>query len=374
MNYEKNTAVISVLLTALVLSFSIGLCISKKESFSENENRYLEPFPNFTFQDLKSGRYTKDMESYLADHFPFRDSFMNLKTRFELSLGKREINGVYIGKDGYLIEKYPTPSNTEKIISAFNRLEEALTEAEVSLMLVPTAVSVYADKLPAFAEDSRQMETLKEIYERVAFPAIDVYSILMQHKENEPLFYRLDHHWTSYGAYLAYQAYCENQGLTAVPLEALEKKVVTEDFKGTVYSKVNDYSLPGDAITIYEHPGQRLRVVYGDSGSVSDSLYEYSYLEKKDKYSFFLNNIHPFIEITNESYEGEDELVIIKDSYANCMVPFLTENFKKIYVVDPRYYKESVSEFINRNKKIKRILLLYNMNTMDSDLGIGGIY
>ncbi len=65
---------------------------------------------------------------------------------------------------------------------------------------------------------------------------------------------------------------------------------------------------------------------------------------------------------------------MIKDSFANCFVPFLAEHYKKIYVVDTRYYKDAISEFINQNKKIKDVLVLYNMNTIDSDLGVGGIY
>ena len=149
---------------------------------------------------------------------------------------------------------------------------------------------------------------------------------------------------------------------------------MTEEFKGTIYSKVNDYGHKGDSIVIYENPSQRLAVHYTDTGEVSDSLYAEEYLEKKDKYSFFLNNIHPLTEITNETVNTRESLVLIKDSYANCMVPFLANHYKTIYVVDPRYYREAVSELIKREETVGDVLLLYNMNTIDMDLGIGGIY
>ena len=98
-------------------------------------------------------------------------------------------------------------------------------------------------------------------------------------------------------------------------------------------------------------------------------MYEESYLSKKDKYSYFLDNNHYFIEITNNEISTNEELLVIKDSYANAFIPFLVGNYKKIYVIDPRYYKKSISEYIQQ-KKIKNVLFLYNIKTIDNDLGI----
>ncbi|MBP3544661.1 MAG: hypothetical protein J6J86_10570 [Lachnospiraceae bacterium] len=364
-----------LLIWAMILLLTVFLCVSEKKEFSEQENRYLSSFPEFSWEALKDGDYTADLESYLADHFPFRDFFMGVKTGFELFTGSKEINDVYIAKDGYLIEKYQKPMNTEKIIRVFNSLDEAVTEAEVYLMLVPTASEIYADKLPKNAPVGSQMATLTQIYEETECEAVYVADALREQKgSEEALFYRTDHHWTSYGAYVAYQEFCKVQGFEAVELSAMQEKTVTEEFKGTIYSKVNDYTHEGDAITIYENPSQKLTVHYTDTGEVTDSLYNYEYLEKKDKYSFFLNNIHPMIEITNEAADTERELVLVKDSYANCMVPFLVNHYSKVYVIDPRYYKNAVSELVNENTAHTDILLLYNMNTIDTDLGIGGIY
>lgn len=364
-----------LLICGMILLFTVFLCVSKKKEFSEQENRYLSSFPEFSWEALKDGDYTADLESYLADHFPCRDFFMGVKTGFELATGSKEINDVYIAKDGYLIEKYQKPTNTEKIIRVFNGLDEAVTEAEVYLMLVPTASEIYADKLPENAPVGSQIATLTEIYEAVSCRPVYVAEALEGQKDGEKeLYYRTDHHWTSYGAYVAYQEFCKVQGFEAVELSAMEEKTVTEEFKGTIYSKVNDYTREGDEITIYENPAQKLTVNYTDTGEVTDSLYNYEYLEKKDKYSFFLNNIHPMIEITNEAADTDRELVLIKDSYANCMVPFLVNHYSKIYVIDPRYYKNAVSELVNENTARTDVLLLYNMNTIDTDLGIGGIY
>lgn len=367
-------SITAVFLAAFVLLFAVAFLITEKQEFSEGENRYLEKFPEFTFSSLKEGKYTEKLQSYLSDHFPMRNLFMGLKAETEIALGKREIGGVYIAKDGYLIEDYAAPKNTDKIVGQFEKFAESLEGAEVSLMLVPTAITIYGEKLPALAPVRSQLQTRDEIYGRLDFSTIDCYDALMEAKKDNELYYRTDHHWTGYGAYAAYTAYCEAKEIVPLPLDRFEITEVSTDFKGTVYSKLNDAKIKADTITIFENPENRLTVYYEDKKETADSLYNFEYLEKKDKYSMFLNNIHPFIEITNETADSDKELALIKDSYANCMVPFLVNHYRKVYVFDTRYYRGGPSKFINENRQITDVLLLYNMNTLDNDTGIGGIY
>ena len=374
----KIQSITVVIIMLLILLFFLAFLMSKKQTFSEGENRYLQTFPAFSLAELKEGKYTEKLQNYVTDHFPLRDCLMELKAETEIAFGKRKMNGVYICRDDYLIEEYEIPENTEKIIGQFAKFSESVEYADVSLMLVPTAVTVYEDKLPALTPTRRsQMEVRREILDRLSTSKIleiDCYDALMEVKEDFELYYRTDHHWTSYGAYAAYTAYCEAKGLTPVPLDGFKITEVTSDFRGPVYSKLHDGQMKSDTITVFENPDSKLTVLYQDTGETSDSLYNFEYLEKKDKYSLFLNNIHPFIEITNEAASSVDELALIKDSYANCMVPFLTNHYRKIYVFDTRYYKGGPSAFINENRQITDVLLLYNMNTLDGDLGIGGIY
>ena len=367
-------SITAVFLAAFVLLFAVAFLITEKQEFSEGENRYLEKFPEFTFSSLKEGKYTEKLQSYLSDHFPMRNLFMGLKAETEIALGKREIGGVYIAKDGYLIEDYAAPKNTDKIVGQFEKFAESLEGAEVSLMLVPTAITIYGEKLPALAPVRSQLQTRDEIYGRLDFSTIDCYDALMGAKKDNELYYRTDHHWTGYGAYAAYTTYCEAKEIVPLPLDRFEITEVSTDFKGTVYSKLNDAKIKADTITIFENTENRLTVYYEDKKETADSLYNFEYLEKKDKYSMFLNNIHPFIEITNETADSDKELAVIKDSYANCMVPFLVNHYRKVYVFDTRYYRGGPSKFINENRQITDVLLLYNMNTLDNDTGIGGIY
>ena len=373
---KRESTAAAWLLAAAILTLSGIFLLSPKKEFSENENRYLAAFPKWSWEQVKSGAYMKDLEQYFSDQFPFRDFFMGCKTAAEMAMGRREIGGVYIGKDHFLIEAYEKPRQTEQIARTFSDFREKLSDlpVELRLMLVPTAITVYEDRLPVLAPRADQMETARIIEESSGIAGVPCLSQLLQHKEEGQLYYRTDHHWTTYGAYVGYAAYGQAAGLSVVPLEEWEGELVTEEFRGTIYSKVHDYGQKGDSITIYRHPEDRLTVRYLDTGKVTDTLYNLDYVSQKDQYSLFLDNLHTQIEITNEAAETDRELVLIKDSYANSMVPFLAHHFKRIYVFDTRYYKMGPSSFIRENPSVTDVLILYNLNTLDQDLGVRGIY
>lgn len=387
-NMKIKRAVVCLLCIG-ILSLSICLLVSPKKEFSENENRYLSKFPSFSTKALLDGDYTDSLGDWLADHFPQRDFFVGLKSGVEIAGGRKEINNVYIAQDDYLIEAYAKPQNTARITDTFVRFYEKIDTAhiDVHLMLVPTAVTIYNDKLPTYAPDrqmpshsnlrtslSDQTTTASAIYDASGIPAVDCTDWLFDGGSEGQLYYRTDHHWSTLGAYYGYLAYCDAKKMTPVSLDTLTKETVTEEFAGTLYSKVNDYSHPKDAITIYTNPADDLTVTYADTGEVTDSLYNLDYVNEKDKYSLFLNNIHPLVEIENSTAATQDELLLIKDSYANSMVPFLAHHYSKIYVLDTRYYRDGPSAFLAEHKGITDVLLLYNMNTLDNDTGIRGIF
>lgn len=371
------------LITAFILCFSVWCLVAPKQTFSENENRALASWPVYSFTALKDGSYMSGIQTYLSDHFPLRDPFMTLKTKYEMLTGREEINDIYLAKDGYYIEAYKTPKQQKKIITQFQKLQDAITtdaKQNVRVMLVPTAISTYNAKLPGSAPDRgvlRQVDTMNEIY--AALPnmqKVDAWSALQAAaaQESTGLYYHTDHHWTTHGAYVGYQAYCGAAGLSPIPEADFQKTCVTTDFHGTIFSKLHDSTVPGDAITLYENPANQLTVSYPDTGEMTDTLYNRDYLAQKDKYSMFLNNLHPLVEITNETAGSDRQLVLIKDSYANSMVPFLVNHYQKIYVFDTRYYRFGPSSFINEHPEVTDVLLLYNMNTIDTDLGVGGIF
>ncbi|MDO4961003.1 MAG: DHHW family protein [Eubacteriales bacterium] len=372
------------ILAVFIIVLDILFVAFPKKTFSENENRYLQAFPVPSAESIVSGKWMDDINSYLCDHFPFRDSFMTIRTGVEKAEGRSEINGIYICSDGYFIEPYDEPKNTEKTIRIFKSFYESLPEnINTELMLVPTAIWTLKDKLPAAAPYRDQQSDAMDIINGTGIPAVDCFAALSEAYENADaassgaqteLYYKTDHHWTTYGAYIGYKAYCEKSGIDAVPLEKWNSTAVSTDFHGTIYSKLNDYTVPGDTIEAYSLGSDDISVVYEDTHEESDSLYNPEYLGQKDKYSYFLDNLHSLITVTNENAGTDRSLVLIKDSYANCMVPFLSHHFKHIYVFDTRSYKLGPSAFIAEHPEVTDVLILYNMNMIDTDLGIGGIY
>lgn len=347
--------VIAVIISCFVLVFSIFFVILPKEKFSENENRYLEEVPYLSVDNILSHEFQEGLTNYISDHFPLREEFLYLNTKKNLFSGIYRNNGVYYGED-YLLEEYSVPSNVEKISRIINKFVDK-NNVDTSFILSPTSIMVNSDKLPKYNISYDENIVIDEYKKLLNVKFIDIRDTLLEHK-NEYLFYRTDHHWTTLGSYYAYLEYCKENGIE--PKE-FNFEIVNYNFYGTLYSKVLDKSLEMDYI---------LRVSNSNNKELDNILYDYSYLRKKDKYSFFLGGNKNLVTITNQ--DGIDDLLVIKDSYANCFIPFIAENYKNIYVIDPRSYNDSISEFIKDNN-IKKVLFIYNILTIDDDLGILGI-
>ena len=166
---------ISAIAAAVTVFLASAFLLLPKADFSENENRYLQAFPSFTFRDLKDGTYTERLVAYFSDHFPFRDAFMTVKTETEILMGKREISGIFIAKDGSLVEEYRRPVNTDRVIrqmgkfsaAVLGRTREENRALNVTLMLVPTASEILREQLPENATLLSQEQTASEIEEGI---------------------------------------------------------------------------------------------------------------------------------------------------------------------------------------------------------------
>lgn len=369
---KRFTVYIVAIFVILSAVLEIGL---NKVTYSESENRYLAKFPKFSFETLKNGEFTKGLEDYLCDHFPLRDDFMKLYAKVQKIEGKDEINNVYIGKDGYYIEKPKPYEHMDEFVANVNDLCDSYPNCSVNLMLVPTAITVYKDKLPKNADGGNQLEEIEkvksELSDKIKF--IDVYDTLVEGSEEGAVFYKTDHHWTTLGAYDAFKKYCSDMGISEHKIDEYTLTEVSKEFYGTISSKVNDNKLEPDRMVSFT---KELTLDINYQSSTGHSLYNESYLTKRDKYSFFLNNINDKIIIKNkkvkESRKGKN-LLIFKDSYANCFVPFLVDEYETIIVLDTRYYLDGAEDLIE-DYDINDILVLYNMNTVDTDTGVAAIY
>lgn len=342
-------------------------------TFSENENRMLAQFPELNAETLLSGDFSKGYDEYLADQFPVRDQWISLKTRTELMLGKKDINNVFFGKNGWLLDKYKgtlseerMQDNLQKLSSFVHDATDRLGAEHVKVLLVPTSSGVLDNRMPAFASDFDQISMLQEaeaLCPKGTF--LNLFPILQAHKE-EPIYYRTDHHWTTLGAYYAYAAWAESMGLTPYPREDFSVETVADDFYGTTYSKINLPVYP-DSITRYT-PRDPIayHLTFNLGERESDSLYDESKLEGKDKYSYFLGGNNPIVEITASSGEPGRRLLIIKDSYSHCFAPFAVNHFEETTLIDLRYFNLGVKQFMDQ-ENFTDVLVLYSTANFADD-------
>lgn len=339
-----------------------------EKSFSEMENRRLEEQPEFSMKKLFGGNYTSSYEKYVSDQFPFRNFFIGVKSDCERISGKVENNEVYLGKDGYLFEKFKTPQREEfeKKIDAINSFAISNPNVGKYFILVPNSVKILEDKLPKFAPIDDELELIERVQKSLDknIDFVDVYDTLLS-KNHEYIYYKTDHHWTTKGAFYAYEKFCEDVGITPHNEGYFDINEATCEFYGSLYSKSGFRRLSPDSIQLYiPKTKKELEVEYFDEEKIEDTLYDFSGLNKKDKYTIFLGGNHPLIKIS--SNVNEKKLLIVKDSYANSLIPFLTDHFGQIYVVDLRYFDEDLSSLIEE-ENIGDVLILFNVKTFFED-------
>lgn len=336
---------------------------------SENENRFLQTLPEFSWSGLVSGEFTTDFDQYITDQFPFRDEFVGMKTWLERASGKHDSGGVYLCEDGSLIEMF-TQINAqryeENMQSVWCFVDAAQEEGiRTWVMLAPTASGMLKDSLPAYAPEIDQASLLAQAAAGHG-TFVNVMDALAEHKDDY-IYYRTDHHWTSLGAYRAYAAWKEQAGEVPAPLSAFEARVLSAEFLGTTYSKANLHQVEADVITAYESATPP-KVEFPLTGEGQTGLYTQTYLQGKDKYSAFLNGNQPSTIIHGFGDEGK-KLLLIKDSYANCFAQFLVYDYAQIHLIDLRYNKQSMSDYAKENG-IDEILILYNLKGFQEDVDI----
>ena len=345
--------------------------IAPKREFSENENRYLTQFPEFSLQTLLDGSFNKGFENYVTDQFLLRDQWVGMKSFSEQMMQKKDSGGVYFAKDNYLIETFQAVDEKRyhqnlKFVSDFTkRMEEQGVNTQT--MLIPTAASILEDKLPSYHPDVDQSDLLMEAKKEVP-NLLDMTSVLKNHSD-EPIYYRTDHHWTSLGAYYVYQDWIKEKGMEPHDQSDYEISTLSDDFLGTTYSKVGYYPhKPDSLIAYYPKNLGEISINSANGKEITHDFYARSYLEQKDKYSVYLNGNQPVTTIQTPNQNGK-KLLLLKDSYANTFAQFAIGDFEEVSLIDLRYYRQPVSQFVTEHG-ITDVLFLYNLKGFTEDANL----
>lgn len=372
--HKKITILIFALIIVILPIITVVTAAPQTQPFSENENRYLARFPKLNFSTYEDKSFMNGFDSWISDRFIGREQWINVKNKTEAAIGKTEISGVFTRNDRMMqVWKSYDEDLVAKNINAINNFADRHSDLPMYFMLVPTSQEIYADTLPPNAQPLSQRTFIRDVYaELPACNTVDAYSLLSQNRDNY-IYYRTDHHWTSLGAYLGYQALAEKLGYMSIPENRFNIEHASNSFRGTLYSKTLDSSVTPDIIDFYTlssgSPSLTLSVMNDDGVTYKDydSLYFREYLDKKDKYSSLLGSNTPLLTITTDLEEqNERSLLIFKDSYAHALIPFLTNHYSKITVLDMRYINTDIQQFVSL-EEYDQVLFLYNVITFSED-------
>ena len=353
-----------IFLATVLVFFGAWIYIAPRAEISESENRVLADFPKISSNTLLNGAFFEGLSAFYKDRFPLREHFTTLKCNIELLCGRGENNGVIVGKGGYLILRpdYESLDLYYKNLSEIERFCGSVT-ADTAVLFAPRAIDVLRGALPSgYPKDY----TLYEIANSLNIEIINVNGEISDAAaKGEYVWFRTDHHFTSRGAYIAYKAICERFLVSALDYSDFVSEWIDGDFCGTTASRfASDVPCP-DRVELmrYEGDGEFIVIDY-DTGSISESLYDYEYADKKDKYSVFLGGNHGHIGVYREG-EKRETMVVIKDSFANSVLPFLASHYD-LEVYDLRYFKGNINDEISDISHDK-MLLLYGIDTVVTD-------
>lgn len=352
---------------ALIITMLILYLALPKNEFSDVENRKLQTMPEISLSSLADGSFMAKFETYTTEQLPFREVLVKIKALAkQLTLGN-ENNGIVKGKAGYLFEvSYGITPQYGKNVAAIKKFVSD-ADREVYIAIAPTAPEIMRDSLPKGFKTIDQKSELDKLGGELSLiqnaSYINLYDTISGHKtDGEQMYYRTDHHWTSEAASYAYADITS----TILNENHFNPDLLTprrvNDFYGTHYAKFKECNIKPDTMTYYDIPVES----YARSDGEYDSLYDYDKLNIYDKYAFFMRGNDDLAVVKSSNSGSGRSLIVIKDSYANCLIPYLTYDYDTITVVDLRYYSESVRELLDSDKEAD-VLLLYNFDFINED-------
>lgn len=358
-----------------IYGMALWFLFAPKTDYSSSEKRYLQEFPETSVENIASGEFGSEFESYFADHFPSRNFWVGFNAYYNLEIGNNGASGVYKCDNGYLINKpVSTDNKVEKNTNAIVKFKDNV-DVPITVMFAPSTGYIADDVLPTVHDeynDDTYFESASKTFENNGIAFVDLRETFKDAYSNgSQLYYKTDHHWTTEGAYTAYAQLCKNLATEPVAKESLNVEKY-DDFYGTTYSTSGFWLTDPDTVEVWNNPENtdniKVTITEGTEVNEYDSMYFYDHIEEDDKYPVFIDGNHALTEITNSEAEG-GTIIVIKDSFSHCLAPFLAENYSKVILVDMRYYKQSVSDIVAQEKP-EQILVMYGIDNFATDTDI----
>jgi hypothetical protein len=361
------------------------------------ENRKLTPFPVYSWQNLENGSYLDSIDLYVADHFPFRDKWVDLVDQYRSAGGIKNGEIAIIENDNFSMELIDTSkldSVDLDIVQDSIKLDNAKLGSAKGLMIYDgmgiqifggsnrysrlfasvlndyrstfdSSINLYYMGIPAHGEYYMPDDYKKGNSEskNIAFTAsllnspiksIFIADYIKQHR-NEYIFFNTDHHWTDLGSYYAYQKFCEVANLNATPIENYNIEYRGR-FLGSLYQITRDQRLKqkGDSLIIHKIRNKYTMKILDNPKNYTKGSAGQMYYKWNNSYGCYISGDLPF-ERFDSDVKNNRRLLVIKNSFGNALVPHLVQNFETVFVIDYRYFEGSVYDLVN-NQNITDIL------------------
>lgn len=309
----------------------------------------------------------KTAESYASGIFPLSENWWSMYSSLTIKTGQEKIGDVY-ATDNRLIEVFDSADvlQIETSVEQINQFSKRYKDIPMYAMLVPTASGIYSADLPILASAADQQKLIDDIYYKLDkhIVTLDAYNPLFSSRDDY-IYFKTDSRWTAYGAYVVYEKVINKLGFQAVDLSNYDIEYADRHFLGNLYEKTYYGGVDADTINIFKNKnGSFVTGTAAYSGGqqfTSKSVYYNPALKTDDKYGIFLNGDSFGKYTVYTSNENAPRLLIIKGSYANCFVPFLTPHYSEITLIDLKQFEGGRPEDIADPEYYDQILFLYDI-------------
>lgn len=371
MKYKLSDILTCVLFCGFVGVMLVLFLVTPKADFSQLEKRALAEAPDTSMDAILSGAFGTQAETYIADHIPGRSFFVGVSNYYDLLSGRQGIKEILVAEDDRLVEapNEPNDAAVQRNMNAINRFADTIGQ-QVDLMIVPSAGFVLEDTVLGLHGDYTDDSIIAGIHalagERVRpVTLLDTFTAV---EDPGALYYRTDHHWTTLGAYTAAKVYTDLQGKT-LPDRGDYTVERFAGFYGTTHSRSGLWLTKPDAVELWDNGGSYTVTAYRSAsdtvGTTSHSLFFRQRLQERDMYTVFLDGNQPLVRIQNPA--GEGRLLVIRDSYANCLGTVLAGSYREVVLVDLRYWKSPVSDLV-ASQGFDDVLVCYSLFNFLNDV------
>lgn len=356
-------AVIFVCLMA-ALYFVVALCVFIKPAgeYSDTERRLLAQLPEFTWEELWSGKYVGELEEYMTDQFPLRDEMRSVKANFSMNvMKKQDTSNIYV-KDGYLCKmEYPMDEDSiYRATSIFeNFYETYLKNTEVS-----PYIAIVPDKNYFLADSGVLSMDYEEFYGQVYQQVPHLTPISIAENLRLTDYYKTDTHWKQEEIIDVAAALAENMDVPFKGDFTQEKTDVP--FYGVYYGQAG-LDVPPDEIVYCTSDRLKECIVYDHENDKEIPLYNKQSLVGRDPYEMFLGGNISLATIESPNALSDKELVVLGDSFSRSLLPLLAESYQKITLVDIRYiWSGQVGNYVEFTDQ--DVLFLYSTSVINDSI------